>query len=170
MADALSPRSTSSSFRFGLAGLLIVTGTACGAARPNPSRQHVLDCLRANGWTPTSHPRPNAVILEAGDGHAELELLFWESEAAARHAIPDLAPVGVGWSGNVSWRSTIGFTYADEQTLDRCLPAEHRGASALRDGARQTRHTVRRAPRTRSSSRIAGCRAPVSSHRRSHRH
>jgi hypothetical protein len=34
------------------------------------------------------------------------------------------------------------------------------GASALRDGARQTLHAVTRGPRTRSSSRMAPCRAP----------
>src|SRR5207244_13308179 len=102
---------------------LLVTATGCGATGPSPSKQHMLDCLRANAWTPSSHLRSNELILEARDGHAGVELLFWESRAAAHHAIPGLAPLGVGWTGNVSWRSTIGFTFADEQALYRCLPS-----------------------------------------------
>lgn len=107
--------------RVALTGLLILTATACGASSPRAPGRPVLDCLQASGWLRASDPRPNVVILEAADRHAEVELVFWRSEAAARRAVPDLAPIGVGWAHNVSWRSTDGFTYADEQWIDRCL-------------------------------------------------
>jgi hypothetical protein len=81
----------------------------------------VLDCLRASAWVETSRPRRDAVVLEAADGHARVELVFWPTEAAARKAVPALAPIGVGWRRNVSFRSSYGFTFADEQTVDRCL-------------------------------------------------
>ena len=107
--------------RTAFTGLLILTAAACGASSPHSPGRQVLGCLQANGWLRASDPRPNVVILEAADRHAEVELVFWRSEAAARRAVPDLAPVGVGWAHNVSWRSTAGFTYADEQRVDRCL-------------------------------------------------
>ena len=72
-------------------------------------------------WDRATHPRPNFVILEAADHHAEVVLVFRRSSAAARRAVADLAPMGAGWAHNISWRSTTGFTYADEQNVDRCL-------------------------------------------------
>jgi len=81
----------------------------------------VLECLHRSGWDRATQLRPNVVILEAADHHAKVELVFWRSEAAARGAVPDLAPMGVGWARNISWRSTTGFTLADEQAVDRCL-------------------------------------------------
>jgi hypothetical protein len=107
--------------RAGLAGLLIAAATGCGAATPDAVQPRVLDCLAASGWTERSRPHPNVVILEARDGHASVELFFWRTEAAARRAVPDLAPIGVGWLHTVSFRWGNGFTYADEQTVDRCL-------------------------------------------------
>jgi len=109
--------------RTGLAGLLSVTVAGCGGAGAahDPAQQRVLDCLRASGWVAQSEPRRDVVILEAGDGHAKVELFFWPTAAAARRAVPDLAPIGVGWRGKVSFRSSYGFTYADEQAVERCL-------------------------------------------------
>jgi hypothetical protein len=107
--------------RAGLAGLLIVASAGCGTVARDTAQQRVLDCLEASGWTQRSHPRPNVVILEATDGHASVELFFWRTEAAARRAVPDLAPIGVGWVHTVSFRWGNGFTYADEQTVDRCV-------------------------------------------------
>ena len=100
------------------AGVLLVAGAGCGARHAtSPS----LDCLHTNGWVSAAVQHSNVVILEADDGHAAVRLVFWKNEAAARRAIPGLAPIGVGWRGKVSWRSSAGFTLADEQTLDRCL-------------------------------------------------
>ena len=107
--------------RTGLAGFLIAVAAGCGAAAHDPSQQRALDCLRASGWAEALRPHPNVVILEATDRHASVELVFWRSEAAARRAVPDLAPIGVGWQRNVSFRSSYGFTYADEQVVERCL-------------------------------------------------
>jgi hypothetical protein len=110
--------------RTGLAGLLIVIAAAgCGGtgAAHDPAQQRVLDCLRTSGWVAQSAPRRDVVILEAADGHAKVELFFWPNEADARRAVPDLAPIGVGWRRNVSFRSSYGFTYADEQVVERCL-------------------------------------------------
>jgi len=110
--------------RTGLAGLLIVTAAAgCGGAGTQHDRgqQRVLDCLRASGWVAQSAPHRDVVILEAADRHAKVELFFWVNEADARRAVPDLAPIGVGWRRNVSFRSSYGFTYADEQVVERCL-------------------------------------------------
>jgi hypothetical protein len=81
--------------------------------------------MRGNGWSQTAAYRGSRVVeLAAADGHAEVELSFWPTEAAARRAVPTLAPAGVGWTGSVSWRSSLGFTLADEQTVDRCLAAD----------------------------------------------
>ena len=108
--------------RAGLAGLLIAAAAACGGtAARDPAQRRVLDCLEASGWAEASRPHPNVVILEAADGHASVELFFWRTEAAARSAVPELAPIGVGWQRNVSFRWGNGFTYADEQTVDRCV-------------------------------------------------
>ena len=109
--------------RTGLAGLLIVTAAGCGGAGAahDPAQRRVLDCLRTSGWVEQSTPRPHVVVLEAADRHAKVELFFWPNEADARRAVPDLAPIGVGWRRNVSFRSTYGFTYADEQAVERCL-------------------------------------------------
>ena len=108
--------------RAGLAGLLIVAAAVgCGGASQNAAQHGALACLEDNGWAESSRPQPSVVILEATDRHASVELSFWRSEAAARKTVPDLAPIGVGWRRNVSFRSGFGFTYADEQTVDRCL-------------------------------------------------
>jgi hypothetical protein len=107
--------------RSGLAGLLIAASAACGCAARDDARERAVACLRASGWVETARPDRNAVILEAGDGHAKVELVFWASEAAARASVPALAPIGVGWWHNVSFRSSYGFTYADEQAVERCL-------------------------------------------------
>jgi hypothetical protein len=82
-------------------------------------RVHVLSCLHAEGWIPVER-RASSTILEARDGHAQLQLVFWRSAAAARRSIPDLAPVGVGWMRRLSYRSGPGFTVADEQAIYRC--------------------------------------------------
>jgi hypothetical protein len=107
--------------RAGLAGLLIVAVAGCGGAAQNAAQHRVLDCLEDSGWAETSRPQPSVVILEATDRHASVELSFWRSQAAARKTVPDLAPIGVGWQRNVSFRSGFEFTYADEQTIDRCV-------------------------------------------------
>jgi hypothetical protein len=107
--------------RAGLAGLLILAAGCGGAAHEPPRQQRVLDCLETNGWVMKSRPSRNAVILTAADGHATVELFFWRNRAAARRAVPDLAPMGVGWRHDVSFRSSYGFTYADEQAVERCL-------------------------------------------------
>lgn len=100
---------------------------ACGA-RATPSPQaYVLPCLRASGWRQTaSYAHEQVVELRAVDRHAELELAFWPSAAEARRAVPGLAPPAVGWTGRISWRASLGFTLADEQTVDRCLVLPHR--------------------------------------------
>jgi hypothetical protein len=107
--------------RAALAGLLIIAA-GCGAAAQRPSRQQrVLGCLHANGWVTQSRPSRDSLVLAAANGHATVELFFWPNAAAARRAVPDLAPLGVGWGHNISFRSSYGFTYADEQTVERCL-------------------------------------------------
>lgn len=112
--------------RAGLAGLLIVAAASCGGAGHDAPQRRVLECLHENGWAETSRPRPSVVILAASDDHASVELSFWRTEAAARKAVPGLAPIGVGWQRNVSFRSGYGFTYADEQTVDRCVSSPSR--------------------------------------------
>jgi hypothetical protein len=103
-----------------LAGLLIAAAAGCGTTARDDAQEQVLECLEASGWSEASRPQPNVVILHATDRHASVELSFWRNAAAARNAVPDLAPIGVGWQRNVSFRSGLGFTYADEQTVDRC--------------------------------------------------
>jgi hypothetical protein len=107
--------------RAGLAGLLIVAAAGCGTAAHDTVQDRVLDCLQESGWLEASRPHPNVVILEATDRHASIELSFWRTAAAARKTVPDIAPFGVGWWRNVSFRSDYGFTYADEQAVDRCV-------------------------------------------------
>lgn len=104
----------------GAVALLVLVGGCGGVGRPAVSRQ-LIDCMRVEGWVPLSRPSARRTGLVAVDGHAEVELVFWRSEAAARRAVPVLAPIGVGWTGVVSWRASSGFTLADEEALDRCL-------------------------------------------------
>jgi hypothetical protein len=107
--------------RAALAGFLIAAAGCGGAAHEPSQQQHVVDCLRKSGWVLKSRPGRSAVILAAADGHATVELFFWRNRAAARRAVPGLAPIGVGWRHNVSFRSSYGFTFADEQAVQRCI-------------------------------------------------
>jgi len=103
-----------------LAGLLTAAlAVGCGGGAPT-QREHVVACLGGAGW---QHVRdgPATVVLRARDRHASVELTFFASPAAARHSLPQIAPLGEGWLGNVSFRSTAGFTFADEQAVERCL-------------------------------------------------
>jgi hypothetical protein len=96
-----------------------VLAAGCGGGAPT-QRERVVGCLDAAGWT---HVRdgPATVVVRAQDGHASVELRFFASAAAARRSLPQIAPLGDGWLGNVSFRSTVGFTFADEQAVERCL-------------------------------------------------
>jgi hypothetical protein len=103
-----------------LAGLLTgALAAGCGGGAPT-QRERVVACLGAAGW---KHVRdgPASVVVRAQDGHASVELTFFASSAAARRSLPQIAPLGDGWLGNISFRSTTGFTYADEQAVERCL-------------------------------------------------
>jgi hypothetical protein len=104
-----------------LAGAAILAANGCGGAASDSFPQRVLDCMRANGWVSAPDSLNNVVILDANDGHAAVRLVLWRSEAAARHAVPALAPLDVGWMDRFSWRASVGFTLADEEVLDRCL-------------------------------------------------
>ena len=101
--------------------LALAMAAGCGGTARQGARARVLDCLHASGWVTTSERRAHVAILRPADGHTAVKLVFWPSEADARRAVPDLAPIGEGWMGTVSWRSGFGFTLADEQVLDRCL-------------------------------------------------
>jgi hypothetical protein len=103
-----------------LAGVLTaILATACGGGTPSQQKR-VLSCLRAAGWDHVRGDRSSSVV-RARDGHASVELRFFASSAAARRSLPQIAPIGDGWLGNVSFRSTSGFTFADEQAVERCL-------------------------------------------------
>ena len=109
-----------------VAGLLIALAVAgCGGARVSPQQQGVLACLRSAGWNAMSHRHARdgspIVVVRASDGHASVELTFRASAAAARRSLPGITPIGEGWEHNVTYRSTTGFTYADEQAVLRCL-------------------------------------------------
>jgi hypothetical protein len=80
----------------------------------------VLSCLRSTGWQHVDD-RGARTVLRAHDGHASVELTFFPSARAARRSLPEIAPIGEGWIRNVAFRSTRGFTYADEQAVERCL-------------------------------------------------
>jgi len=103
-----------------IAGLLTAAVTAaCGSGAPT-QRERVLSCLRGAGWEHVRTER-SSVVVRARDGHASVQLTFFATERAARRSLPEIAPIGEGWLGNVAFRSTSGFTYADEQAVERCL-------------------------------------------------
>ena len=84
------------------------------------ARARVVACMRSGGWSQTAR-HENETVLTAADHHAQLELSFWRSVAAARRSIGGLAALGDGWAHRVSFHSSLGFTIADEQTVYRCL-------------------------------------------------
>ena len=90
------------------------------AATSYVGRSRVLACMRASGWSPvTQEARQD--VLAATDRHAEVELRFFGSAAAARRSLPAFVPLGVGWERSVSFVFAGGATLADELALDRCI-------------------------------------------------
>jgi hypothetical protein len=100
-------------------GLALVLGAAPASDAKASWRAQVLACLRAEGWDTVARG-PGPTFVTAGDGHTEVQLVFWRSAAAAQRSVPGLAPVGVGWVRRLSFRAGAGFTIADEQSIYRC--------------------------------------------------
>jgi hypothetical protein len=139
LVDRLRSESLGRLAGIGFFGGLAILCAACAAQRDRSLQRDVLRCMRVNHWIEIDSYRHAQIIqLAAVDDHAQLEPLFWPSQASARRAVPTLAPAGVGWTGRISWLSSIGFTLADEQSVDRCLLEGERAASRVRDSRRRT--------------------------------